>query len=86
LVGLWLKRYLIIVPTLETPFVPMQDLRPEYVQYQATWVEWALTLAGIGSSVLILMILNLFAPAVPVADMEHDDEIVVPKPFYETLK
>ncbi|MBK8504930.1 MAG: polysulfide reductase NrfD [Saprospiraceae bacterium] len=86
LIGLWLKRYLIIVPTLETPFVPMQDLRPEYVHYQATWVEWALTLAGIGSSVLILMLLNLFAPVIPVADLEHDDEIVVPKPFYETLK
>jgi molybdopterin-containing oxidoreductase family membrane subunit len=86
LVGLWFKRYLIIVPTLETPYVPIQDLRPEFMHYQATWVEWALTLAGIGSSVLIIMLLNLFAPVVPVADLEHDEEIMVPKPFYETLK
>ncbi|MCB0688607.1 MAG: polysulfide reductase NrfD [Saprospiraceae bacterium] len=86
LIGLYLKRYLIIVPTLETPFVPIQDLRPEYVHYHATWVEWALTGAGFGLFVLIIMILNLFAPAIPVADLEHDDEIIVPKPFYETLK
>lgn len=86
LIGLYLKRYLIIVPTLETPFVPIQDLRPEYVHYQATWVEWALTGAGFGLFVVIIMVLNLFAPAIPVADLEHDDEIIVPKPFYETLK
>jgi molybdopterin-containing oxidoreductase family membrane subunit len=86
LIGLWLKRYLIIVPTLETPYLPIQDLRPEYVHYQATWVEWALTLAGLALGVIIIMILNSLAPVVPVADMEHDDEIIVPKPFYETTK
>lgn len=86
LIGLWLKRYLIIVPTLETPFLPIQDLRPEYVHYQATWVEWSLTLAGIGAIVIMMMLFNLFAPAIPVADLEHDEEIVVPKPFYESIK
>jgi molybdopterin-containing oxidoreductase family membrane subunit len=86
LVALWFKRYLIIVPTLETPYVPMQDLRPEYFNYQATWVEWALTLAGIGAGVILLMLFNFFAPVIPVADLEHDEEIVVPRPFYETLK
>ncbi|NND34573.1 MAG: polysulfide reductase NrfD [Saprospiraceae bacterium] len=86
LIGLWLKRYLIIVPTLETPYVPIQDMRMEYLHYQATWVEWALTLAGLALGVIIIMLLNTLAPVVPVADMEHDDEIVVPKPFYETIK
>lgn len=86
LIGLWFKRYLIIVPTLETPYLPIQDLRPEYMHYQATWVEWALTLAGLALGVIIIMILNSLAPIVPVADMEHDDEIIVPKPFYETNK
>ncbi len=86
LVGLFFKRYLIIVPTLETPYVPVQDIRPEYAHYSATWVEWALTLGGVGLFVLIIMILNFLAPAIPVADMEHDEEIVVPKPFYITSK
>lgn len=86
LIALWFKRYLIIVPTLETPYVPIQDLRPEYFNYQATWVEWALTLAGIGAGVILLMLFNFFAPVIPVADLEHDEEIVVPRPFYGTLK
>ncbi len=85
LIGLWLKRYLIIVPTLETPYFPIQDLRPEFVNYQATWVEWALTLAGLALWVILIMILNYFAPVVPVADMEHENEIKVPKPFFKTI-
>ncbi len=86
LVGLWLKRYLIIVPTLETPYFPIQDLREEFVHYQATWVEWALTIAGVALFILLIMLLNTLAPPVPVSDLEHDDEIVVPRPFYQTLK
>ena len=56
------------------------------MHYSATWVEWALTLAGVGLFVLIIMILNSFAPALPVADLEHDEEIEVPRPFYITSK
>lgn len=84
LVGLWFKRYLIIVPTLETPHLPIQDIRPEYVHYQATWVEWSLSLGGLALGVILIMLLNYLAPAIPVADMERDDEIIVPKPFYQT--
>ena len=40
-IALWVKRYLIIVPTLESPLLPVQDTRIEYVKYSATWVEWA---------------------------------------------
>ena len=86
LVGLWLKRYLIIVPTLETPYFPIQDLRVEYVHYSATWVEWALSAAGLAFAIILLMLFNLLAPVVPVGDLEHHDEIVVPKPFYKTLE
>ncbi len=40
--GLWFNRYLIVVPTLETPYLPIQDTRPEFMNYSATWIEWAL--------------------------------------------
>jgi Ni/Fe-hydrogenase subunit HybB-like protein len=35
--GLWIKRYLIIVPTLESPLLPMQDTRTEWVNYCQSW-------------------------------------------------
>jgi Ni/Fe-hydrogenase subunit HybB-like protein len=68
--ALWVKRYLIIVPTLETPLLPMQDTRAEYIKYSATWPEWTLTLAGIATFVLFFLVMSKFVTIVPVAGME----------------
>jgi molybdopterin-containing oxidoreductase family membrane subunit len=64
--ALWVKRYLIIIPTLETPLLPLHDLRPEYVNYSATWVEWALTFAGIALFILLFYLFSKFIPIIPV--------------------
>ena len=70
--GLWLNRYLIIVPTLETPYLPIQDTRLEFIQYSATWVEWALSFAGIAAFCLLFMLLIRFVPVIPVSEMQLD--------------
>jgi len=64
--ALWVKRYLIIIPTLETPLLPIHDLRPEYVHYSATWVEWGLTFAGIALFILLFYLFSKFIPILPV--------------------
>lgn len=64
--AMWVKRYLIIVPTLETTLLPMQDTRLEYVVYSATWVEWALTFAGIAMFFLMFKLSSKFVPIVPI--------------------
>ncbi len=64
--AMWFKRYLIIVPTLETPLIPMQDTRPEYINYSATWVEWALTAAGVAMFFLMFKLASKFIPIVPI--------------------
>lgn len=68
--ALWVKRYLIIVPTLETPALPMQDTRLNYIKYTATWPEWALTFAGIASFLLFFTIMSKFVTVVPVSELE----------------
>jgi len=69
-IALWVKRYLIIVPTLETPLLPMQDTRAEYVKYSATWPEWALTIAGIATFLLFFTVMSKFVTVVPVSGLE----------------
>lgn len=64
--AMWVKRYLIVIPTLETTLIPMQETRPEYISYSATWVEWALTCAGIAAFILMLKLASKFIPIVPV--------------------
>jgi molybdopterin-containing oxidoreductase family membrane subunit len=79
-IALWVKRYLIIVPTLESPLVPVQDTRPEFVKYSATWPEWALTFAGIATFLLFFTLMSKFVTVVPVS------ELVDPKAHHEHAK
>jgi Ni/Fe-hydrogenase subunit HybB-like protein len=71
---MWIKRYLIIIPTLETPLLPLQDTRPEYAHYHASWVEWSLTAGGIATFCMFFMIFIKFMPIIPVADVAEVSE------------
>lgn len=73
--GLWLNRYLIVVPTLETPYLPIQDTRPEFIEYSATWIEWSLSFAGIAAFLLLFTLIAKFVPIIPISgilDNERD--------------
>lgn len=74
-IGLWLKRYLIVVPTLETPFFPIQDVRPDWAYYTVSWVEMALTVSGVALMVLIFKIASKLAPIIPVSEIEDENHI-----------
>ena len=83
-IALWVKRYLIVVPPLENPFIPIQDVRPEFVNYTASWVEWALSLSGIAIMILIFTVASKIAPIIPVsevADMHNEEK---PKLLFKT--
>jgi molybdopterin-containing oxidoreductase family membrane subunit len=75
--ALWVKRYLIIVPTLESPLLPMQDTRTEYVNYSATWVEWALTFAGIATFFLLFTLLSKFMTIIPISEFANQEKALV---------
>ena len=64
--AMWVKRYLIVVPTLENTLIPVQDLRPEYVSYSATWVEWTLIAAGVALFLLLFTLAIKFVTVIPV--------------------
>jgi molybdopterin-containing oxidoreductase family membrane subunit len=74
LVALWVNRYIIIVPTLETPFIPIQETRPDWITYSPTWVEWALTAAGVAVFGLLFMIISKLAPIISISEMEEAEE------------
>lgn len=73
--GLWLNRYLIVIPTLETPYLPIQDTRPEFIYYSSTWVEWALSFAGIAAFFLFFTLIIKFIPIIPMSGIiEHESK------------
>ena len=67
-IALWLNRYLIVVPTLESPYLPIQDARLDWVSYSGTWVEWALTIGGVAAFCLFFTIGARFIPIIPISE------------------
>jgi molybdopterin-containing oxidoreductase family membrane subunit len=70
-IALWVKRYLIIIPTLETPLLPLQDIRQEYIHYQPTLVEWLLTFAGVAMFCFLFYLFSKFIPILPVVNVKE---------------
>ncbi len=74
LLALWVNRYIIVIPTLETPFLPIQDVRPEWIKYTPTWVEWSLTFAGVSVFAMLFMLVSKIAPIVSISEMQEKDK------------
>jgi len=71
--ALWVNRYIIVIPTLETPFLPIQDTRPEWIKYSPTWIEWSLTLAGVSMFAMLFMLISKIAPIISISEMQEKD-------------
>ena len=76
-VALWVNRYIIIVPTLETPFMPIQDSRADWVNYSSTWVEWSLIAAGVAVFILLFKLAAKFLPIISISEMIEEDRKAV---------
>lgn len=84
LIAAWLKRYLIVVPVQQHPYLPIQHVPQEFMVYKPTLIE---ILISVGPIIMVLMIITVLAklmPIVPVWETAiHEgaiDEIVEEKP------
>jgi len=77
--ALWVNRYIIVIPTLETPFLPIQDVRTEWIKYSPTWIEWSLTFAGVSVFAMLFMLISKIAPIISISEMQEKDEAEVLK-------
>ncbi len=75
LIGMWLERFLIIVPTLTRPRLP-SDLPFGVGIYSPTYTEWIIFLASAAIIVLMYMAFTKLFPIVSVWEMreEHEEE------------
>jgi Ni/Fe-hydrogenase subunit HybB-like protein len=77
--ALWVNRYIIVIPTLETPFLPIQDTRADWITYAPTWVEWSLTLAGVSVFAMLFMLVSKIAPIISISEMQEKDKLEILK-------
>jgi len=63
IIGAWFKRYIIVVPTQEHPFLPIQHVPQNFIVYTPTLIESLIT---IGPMILVLIIITLISKFFPV--------------------
>lgn len=74
LVGAWFKRYLIVVPIQQHPYLPIQNVPEKFMHYNPTVPEIAITAA---SFILVLMISSVMSkmfPVVPIWELKEEIE------------
>jgi len=70
--GMWLKRYIIVVPSMALPITPT-----EWATYQPTWVEWSITAGAFATFILLYA---LFAKIFPLISLWEVREAKAPEP------
>ena len=77
LIAAWFKRFIIVVPTQDHPFLPKQHVPDAWMVYHPTIVESAITIGTIILAVIIITILVKFFPVIPiweVAEEQHETD------------
>lgn len=75
ILGAWFKRFLIVIPSLQHPYLPIQDVDESYRHYIPTWEEWAITLAGFAGVLLIITIILKLFPVIPIWEIKKPKKI-----------
>jgi len=63
--GMWLKRFIIVVPTLEVPLMPF-----DFGTYAPTWVEISMTFATLAGFSVMITLAAKFMPLISLWEME----------------
>ncbi|HLE81148.1 MAG TPA: NrfD/PsrC family molybdoenzyme membrane anchor subunit, partial [Dehalococcoidia bacterium] len=69
LAGMWLKRFLIVVPSLQVPLMPL-----EFGRYVPTWVEWSIMLGSVSAFLLLYGIIGRLFPLISIWEMVGEQE------------
>ena len=72
LIAAWFKRYLIVVPTQQNPFLPKQYVPDAWMVYQPTVIETAITMGTILLAVIIITVLFKLFPVIPIWEMAEE--------------
>lgn len=67
-IGMYIKRYLIVVPTMMTPYIPPEaaDIK---ISYSPTLVEWTITAGGFAMFLLLYTLFSKLFPIISVAEV-----------------
>ncbi|MFV1965439.1 MAG: NrfD/PsrC family molybdoenzyme membrane anchor subunit [Pirellulaceae bacterium] len=71
--GMWIERFLIVVPTLMHPRMPWAD-----GVYHPTWVEWSITAGCVAAFALLYLLFAKLFPIVSIWEVQEGIEEAIP--------
>jgi len=74
IVGAWFKRFLIVVPTLNHPYIPIQRVPESWQHYIPTFQELYITLGTVTGALLLITIFVRLFPVVPIVETAEELE------------
>ncbi|OFY16905.1 MAG: polysulfide reductase [Bacteroidetes bacterium GWE2_42_24] len=80
LIGAWLKRFLIVVPVQQHPYLPIQNVPESFHHYIPTGIEITLTILPFAGVLLIITIIAKLFPVISVWEIAHEkgvDESII---------
>ena len=75
LISAWFKRYIIVIPTLEHPFLPVQNVPENYHNYVPTSIELMITIFSFVAAMLIITILAKLFPVITIWEYAEEQGI-----------
>jgi molybdopterin-containing oxidoreductase family membrane subunit len=81
--GAWVKRYLIVVPTLLHPFMPIQEVPGTWSTYFPNYVEFSITAGCLAGIFFFITLFSKLFPMMAIWEVEegmkieHDKQIAI---------
>jgi len=70
-IGMWIKRFVIVIPSLEVPLMPTGF---DFATYMPSWVEISIVAAGFAGFALLLALSAKALPVMPLVEMVEEHE------------
>ena len=68
----WIKRLIIVVPTMTNPYLPKQYVPDAWMIYKPTLIETAITMGSLILVVMIISVLVKLFPVIPIWEMAEE--------------
>ena len=75
ILGAWFKRFLIVIPSLQHPYLPIQNVDESYRHYFPTWEEWAICAASVAGVLLIITLFMKIFPVIPIWEVAEENGV-----------
>lgn len=76
-VGMWIMRFLIVVPTLASPYMPIVGIPGHHLVYIPTWVEWLITAGSFAAFGLLYILFSRIAPVISIWELVEENDVEV---------